>query len=240
MTREFVITVEQGKQLIARALAADEALLSAARSGRVLIVAGTTNAYVAQALLDALGLDCGFDASSFRRGVTIAPGDKLPPVERTRDLLIDHGVAHYESDVFEYAPQLNAGDIVLKGANALYLPDGECGVLIGNSAVGTTLPIMTAVVGRRARLIVPVGLEKRVDKPISELMEIANRPDGVGPRLMSLPGSPYTELDAIRALTGCEAELIAAGGIMGAQGCAYIAASGDKAQLDKLAALLFS
>ena len=238
MTREFVITVEQGKWLIARALASDAALLDAARNRRVLIVAGTTNASVALALLQALDLDCDFDRIGFRRGVTLAPGEKLPPAGPTHDLLIDHGRALFESDVFEYAPRLEAGDVILKGANALYLPDGECGVLIGNNAVGTTLPIITAVVGRRVKLIVPVGLEKRVDRPISALMEIANRPDGTGPRLINLPGQPYTELDAVRALTGCSAELIAAGGIMGAQGCVYIAATGEEAQLDKLAAIL--
>ena len=137
----------------------------------------------------------------------------------------------------ERTRRLGAGDVILKGANAIYTPTGETGVLIGHPQGGTAMPIISAVIGRRAGLIVPIGLEKRVDMPIAQLAAISNAADAEGPRLCPLPGKAFTELDALRALTGAEAVLLAAGGVMGAEGCVYLAASGTPEQMDAVRAL---
>ena len=46
-----------------------------------------------------------------------------------------------------------------------------------------------------------------------------------------LPGRTFTELDAIRTLTNAQATLIAAGGALGAEGCIWLAVTGDEEQL---------
>jgi hypothetical protein len=45
-----------------------------------------------------------------------------------------------------------------------------------------------------------------------------------------VPGKIFTELDAIALLTGASAELVAAGGVCGAEGSVWLAISGKPAQ----------
>ena len=233
-TIQILLTVSMGKRLIARGLMADPAVREVMSSGRLLIVAGTTNAYVAEEALRVTEGTNDLDFSSFRRGVTIPPGAKTTAGQTQFDLLIDHGRARMDRTVFDIAPELEKGDMIFKGANALYLPEGEAGVLIGHPQGGTIMPIQSAVLGRRVQLIVPVGLEKRVDKPISELTRLTNAAQADGLRMCPMPGRVYTELDAIRTLTGAHAELLAAGGTLGAEGAVYLAVTGEKDQLESM------
>ena len=100
------------------------------------------------------------------------------------------------------------------------------------------IPITTAAIGRRVQVIVPVGLEKRVDAPIARLSRLCANEEGTGPRLAPLAGRVFTELDAIGALTGAQAELIAAGGVLGAEGGVYLLATGTDEQLAALKQVL--
>jgi hypothetical protein len=138
------------------------------------------------------------------------------------------------------AEDLTRGDVVLKGANAVHLRRREAGVLIGHPVAGTAGPSVAAAVGRHVRLIVPVGVEKRVEEPIMALAARLNRPDTQGPGMLPLPGEVFTELDAIALLTGAEATLLAAGGIYGAEGAAWVGIDGDGKQVDAAARLIDS
>lgn len=88
------------------------------------------------------------------------------------------------------------------------------------------------------RLIAPVGLEKRVLEDVHVLARRCNAADAEGPRLLPFPGEVFTELDAIKLLTGAEACLIAGGGIYGAEGAAWIGVSGDEAHIQAAADLI--
>ena len=233
-TVQILMTVAMGKRLIARGLMKDPAVRETMTNGRLLIVAGTTNACVAQEALLALGSEAKFDPQTFRRGITAAPNAKVTGGQTSFDLLIDHGEVRMDRTVFDVAEELGAGDMILKGANALYLPGAEAGILIGNPRGGTVIPTIAAAIGRRVQILVPIGLEKRVEKPILELTRIANGSESEGARLCPLPGRVYTELDAIRTLTGAHAELLAAGGVFGAEGAVYLAVTGDEDQLNSL------
>jgi len=85
-------------------------------------------------------------------------------------------------------------------------------------------------VGRRVRLIIPIGLEKRVNGDLNILAEKLNAPGAGGYRLLPVPGEVFTELDALKALTAANVELIAAGGVCGAEGGCWIAVTGEKEQ----------
>ena len=67
-----------------------------------------------------------------------------------------------------------------------------------------------AAVGKRTTFIMPVGVEKRVELPISDLASFVNDCDSEGLRLYPATGTPYTELDALTDLFDVDAELIAA------------------------------
>jgi hypothetical protein len=81
------------------------------------------------------------------------------------------------------------------------------------------------------RLIIPVGLEKRVCGDVDDLAAKINAPGVQGPRLLPVPGEVFTELDAIVTLTGAHAQLVAAGGICGAEGGVWLAVNGKSSQV---------
>jgi hypothetical protein len=72
------------------------------------------------------------------------------------------------------------------------------------------------------------------------LAEKVNMPGAKGYRLFPIPGQVFTELEAINLLTGATAELIAAGGVCGAEGSCMLAISGTKEQEDAAEKLIAS
>jgi hypothetical protein len=239
MMKQFNVTPAMGKRLIGKGVAQHPDIQRVLREGTLLILAGTTNGYVAEEILAAIGQADGFSRVGFRRGVTVAQGAKLPKAELTGDVVIVDGQWQPGKTVFDVAESLKAGDVVLKGGNA-FDPYGQAAVQIGHPQGGTIMAIVPAVIGRRVQLIVPIGLEKRVFDDIHTLAQRVNAPDAEGPRLMPLPGEIFTELDAIQLLTGAEPVLIAGGGIFGAEGSAWIGVSGTEEQIAAAATLVKS
>ncbi len=230
---QISLTPAAGKQLIALALAQNEALLCAAKEHTVVIVAGTTNTYIAREVLNALG-ETGFTGQHFFRG--IVSGQPVPAdlPEMDGDVVIEKGRWIHGKTVQEAAPELKAGDMILKGANAVDLKTGQAAVLIGHPMGGTLAAIQQAAIGRRVQVLIPVGVEKRVDGPVGELCQMVNDPQASGARLALAPGKAYTELDAIRELTGAEAKLIAGGGVCGYEGIAWFQCMGTDEALSKV------
>jgi hypothetical protein len=234
--KQFLITPAAGKRLIGRAMVSHPAIRSALESGTVAILAGTTNGYVAEELLSSIGQVEGFSRKGFIRGVTLPP---LPPGEKRAgegaefpgDVIITGGRWEKGKTIFDVVDDLKEGDAVLKGANALDPVRKQAAIYIGHPKAGTIGVSLQAAAGRRVRLILPVGLEKRT---FSDLMELATRlnvPGVEGPRLLPVPGEVFTELDAVSLLTGAQAELVAAGGVCGAEGSVWIAVSGTAEQV---------
>jgi len=239
--KQFCVTPSMGKRLIGKAMAKHPHVRKVLDEGTLVIMAGTTNGYVAEEVLNALGQGQadGFSRQGFRRGMTVAPGAKAPEIDFPGDVVITDGQWQKGKTIFDVVDDLRAGDVVLKGANAVD-PSGNAAVQIGHRQGGTVLAAMTAIVGRRVRLILPVGLEKRVLEDVNELAKRANAPGARGPRLYPALGEVFTEIDAIRLLTGAEACLIASGGIYGAEGALWLGISGGEEQLAAAAKLIDS
>ncbi len=225
--KQFCITTAMGKRLIGQGMARHPWVELVLEKGTLVIIAGTTNGYIAEEILTALGQAEGFTRVGFRRGITVAPGHKLPEAEFPGDVVIVDGQWQRGKTIFDVTNDLKPGDIVLKGANA-YDPYGQAAVQIGHPQGGTVHAALAAVYGRRVQMIVPVGLEKRVSESVLDLARYINGPYGSGVRLYPIPGDIFTELDAIELLTGAEAHLVAAGGIYGAEGSAWIAVTGSE------------
>jgi hypothetical protein len=237
--KQFCVTTAMGKRLIGRAMAAHPDIQAVLQKGTLVIIAGTTNGYVAEEILRSLGQAEGFSRLGFRRGVTVAPGAKAAQADLAGDVVIRNGQWLKGQTILDVADDLQEGDIVLKGANA-FDPHGQAAVQIGHPKGGTILAALPAVIGRRVRLIVPVGLEKRVFEDVNVLAQRCNAPGSEGPRLLPMPGEIFTEIHAIRLLTGAEACLLAAGGIYGAEGSAWLGISGSEAQVQAAAGLIRS
>jgi hypothetical protein len=228
--KQFCVTTSASKRLIGKAMAAHPDIRAVLAKGTLVIVAGTTNGYVAEEVLASLGQAEGFSRLGFRRGITVAPGAKAADAELEGDVILIEGQWQKGKFIQDVADDLKEGDIILKGANA-FDARGQPAVQIGHPKGGTVLAALPAVIGRRVRLIVPIGLEKRVLEDVTVLAQRCNAPGTDGPRLLPLPGEVFTELDAIRLLTGAQACLLAAGGIYGAEGSLWLGVSGTEEQV---------
>jgi hypothetical protein len=230
-----------GKRLIGKAMAVHPAVRAALKKGTLVIVAGTTNGYVAEEVLTAIGQQGTFRRAGFRRGVVVPPScGGGQQVEFPGDVVIVDGTWQKTKEIFDVVDAMQGGDVILKGANALDMSTGQAAVLVGHPMGGTVGAAIPAVIGRRVQLIVPVGLEKRVPGPLAALADELNAAEVEGPRLMVLPGKAFTELDAIALLTGSSARLVAAGGVRGAEGAVWIAVSGDEPHVREATELIKS
>lgn len=225
--KQFCITTAMGKRLIGKGIAQLPPIHAVLEKGTLAIIAGTTNGYVAEEVLGMLNQTEGFTRMGFRRGLTAAPGNKAPNVDFPGDVIIVDGTWQRGKTIYDIVEDLKAGDVVLKGANA-FDPYGHAAVQIGHPQGGTIHATLSAVYGRRVQILVPVGVEKRVFEDVIELAAYVNAPDASGTRLYPIPGQIFSELDAIEVLTGAEARLIAAGGIYGAEGAAWVGVSGSQ------------
>jgi len=245
--KQFVLTPAAGKRLIGKAVAKHPGVLAALKGGTVVVIAGTTNGYVAEELLAAIGQAQDFRKGRFFRGIILPPvrpkkeDGRLPDESGfPGDVVIREGVWQKGKTIFDVASDLKEGDVILKGANALDLERRRAAILIGHPQAGTIGASLPAYYGRRVRLIIPVGLEKRISGNLDDLALEINEPGVQGPRLLPVPGEIITELDAIARLTGAQARMIAAGGVAGAEGSVWLAVSGEPSQENDAAALLQS
>ena len=243
MIRQYPLTPAAGKRLIAKALVRHPLIVRALRDGRLVIVAGTTNGYVAEEILAHIGQNVGFSRRHFFRGVTVAPAwiaaaHGRPPDNDAfpGDVVIDKGVWKRAKTIFDVAGDLGGNDVIVKGANALDLTSGHAANFVDHPDGGPMAVVLPAVMGRRTKLLIPVGLEKRVPGNLLDLANRLARVDSKGPRLCPLPGQVFTEIDAIFLTTGARAVLSGAGGVGGAEGCVWLAAEGDESQLDEVEA----
>lgn len=243
----FVITPACGKRLIGKALTVHPAILDSLKSGTVVIVAGTTNGYLAEEILMRIDQAEGFARRRFFRGITLPPSrpttetGQLPDENAfPGDVIIVNGLWQKGKTIFDVINDLKEGDIILKGANALNLLRGQAAIFIGHPKAGTIGVALQAVIGRRVRLILPVGLEKRTIGNLTDLAIRLNAPGAQGPRLLPVPGQVFTEIDAISLLTGATAELVASDGVCGAEGCFWLAVSGTPEQIQAAEKLLKS
>jgi hypothetical protein len=215
------------------------------QTGTVVVVAGTTNGYVAAEVLAALGQAEKFSPRRFFRGITLPPHaattDRgvLPDQSKfPGDVALVNGQWQIGKTLFDVCESLREGDIVVKGANAINPATRQAGVLIGHPQGGTILAALQAAIGRRVRLLLPVGLEKRVHTDLYELATRLNVPGAGGPRLLPVPGEIITEIEALALLTGVQAELVAGGGVGGAEGSVWLAARGSEEQIENARALM--
>jgi hypothetical protein len=238
--KQFVITSSMGKRLIAKGMAKHPAVAAVLNKGRLAIVAGTTNGYVAEEVLAAIGQSEGFSRMGFRRGMTVAPGFTPPQTAPATDVVIVDGKWLKDKEIFDVVDDMQAGDVILKGGNALDLCRSQAAALIAHPMGGSLAAAIPAVIGRRVRMIAPIGLEKRVADDLGELICLCNAPDAEGPRMMMIPGEVFTELDAIGLLSGAKATLLAGGGIHGAEGAVWLGVSGSPSAIHAAEELIHS
>jgi hypothetical protein len=230
-TFSFVLTVSEGKRLIAKAVAALPAVQQAMQTGIVVVTKGTTNAYVAEELL----------GEKIAKGAYVL-GRTLPAKADTAGVFSGNipeiiFVNGQQSDVTltDVVLQMKCGDVLIKGANALNYETGMVGLLVGHPEGGTLGAIIGSAYGKGLHLICPVGLEKEIAEDIQGLAELINQdPESSRrgmPSLWPVQAEIVTEIDALELLAGVEAHQIGAGGVCGAEGGIWLAVWGDDEQV---------
>ena len=227
---QAILTVAESKRLIGKAVKEMDIVKNALANGMVIIVKGTTNAYVAEEMLGKK-----IAKPAFVRG-RIEPqkgGKKLPNVKALPDVVLEKGKV-VDLDITEAVKKLKPGDVVIKGANALDYKNKLAGVNIGHLEGGTTGITMPYVVARKAYLVIPVGLEKLVAGDLVDLTLKMREPVETLNGLQSmflLTGEIVTELEAVKVLTGATAFQCSAGGIGGAEGSVWLVFRGTREQV---------
>ena len=83
--KQFLLTPQAGKRLIGRTLASHPAIIKALKKGTVVIVAGTTNGYVAEEILKIHKIADDFSRKHFFRGLTLPSSKKVSEEGRLVD-----------------------------------------------------------------------------------------------------------------------------------------------------------
>jgi hypothetical protein len=125
--KQFIITSSSGKRLIGKALAQNPTVVNAAKNSTLVIIAGTTNGYVAEEILKNLDIN-EFSRKHFFRGLTLPPAMRLSAEGRLvdesnfpGDVVITKGQWQKGKKINEVVDSLKEGDVIIKGANALDL-----------------------------------------------------------------------------------------------------------------------
>jgi len=235
MRTDLVLTVAQSKRLIAKGTAAYPPVRQALAEGTVAVAKGGTNAYVVEELLgEPIERRHYVFGQVLPRGVSRADADLSADVP---DLVLVRGERQEGAVATEAVADMRAGDVFIKGANALNYESRIAGLLIGHPTGGTLGTVMGTLVARKIRFLVPVGLEKEVPFDIADCAELLAEDGGPGPALWPFQGDIFTEIEALELLCGVEAVPIGAGGVGGAEGAVWLACLGADEQIEQVKAL---
>ena len=237
--KSFVLTVSESKRLIARGVAQCPIVKRALQSGIVAVAKGSTNGYIVEELTGER-----INKPHYCTGTTrpkkcksdVSIANKLP------DLVLRDGKRWEGVSATDAVGQMKAGDVFIKGANALNYERRQAAILVGHPTGGTVGAAIGTVLARRATFLIPVGLEKSIPGDLHELHRrlTDSGADGSGPTLWPVDGEIFTEIEALSVLCGIQAQPIGAGGICGAEGAVWISVWGTEEQVQKAEAVIDS
>ena len=234
ITTQFVLTVNDGKWLIARAILEMENVKNALKNGKVVLKGGTTVSCVAELLCEYRMKICG----------RILPHGGFAGKRYTTQshlIMIDHGELLDINKVYiQVLLKLGPGDVIITGAN-LIDEHGNAAMLAGGPGGNHGGLAAAPFVTEGADVIVAAGLEKLMPGSVLDSMKRAHR-RGVEPRkgkgmacgLFPIVGSIVTEVEAIKQLADVDVCIIGRGGIFGAEGSTFFQVTGEETEVLRL------
>ncbi len=232
---QCILTVAESKRLIAKGVIALPSVQSALKDGMVAVCTGSTNSYIAEELLGR-----PIDKTQYLSGRTQPEGagraEKLP-MQGLPDVVLRDGEPVEDLKAMESVSKMTAGDVVIKGANALDYRAGIAGVLIGHPEGGTVGATLGPAYSRKCHYIIPVGIEKELGCNLHEASEAIGAAvvatGGAVPALWPVRGEIVTEIEALKALADVEVTPIGAGGIDGAEGSIRLLVVGEEEPVEQ-------
>lgn len=241
MRAAFTLTPAESKRLIAKATVAMEEVKVAKDRAYVILTCGTTNAFVAQELLGKKDFDPGrFAAGTSTKGVLCVTNIAT----RYRSPIVLHKGQLVNKTIQEALADFCPETVVIKGANAVD-PERNVGIITSGFDGGNVAEFIGTVTSQGLKLIVPVGLEKLVPSVRAAASAVGAR------RLDHSLGADFgmyclsnaivvTEIEALGALCGVKATMVAAGGIGGNEGAVVLAVEGNREAVESAVALVES
>jgi len=222
----FTLTPAESKRLIAKGVAAMPEVKKAREEGYLIIGRGSTNAYIAEELMNTSLEKEKYVAGQVIRGMLCAlhQGIRLQPI------------TFHENEVLSVDPstlidEFGTGDVLLKGANAID-HTGKAGVVMASPNGGTMGQFYMAMKAQGTTIIYPAGLEKLIPS-----VELAAKFGGrltlgrsIGARVgiaCVADGNVVTEIQSLHTLFGLRAVHFASGGYGGAEGAVTLIVEGQ-------------
>ncbi len=233
-----VLNENMSKRLIAKGVMATPLVKKALAKGTVLITLGTTNAIVAEEILGR-PIDRGAFAAGFiddRWNINARVGEVGEIVLREgREVTVDSQ---------ELLDSLGAGDLIIKGGNAID-PWGMGGVLTGAASGGTVGRYLPLALARGVDVVIPIGLAKTIHSSITDLARElgsgkVDRCMGIPCGIFPLIGRVITEIDALETLFPVEVTQVANGGVGRGVGSVSLLVTGEEAAVKKAFDLIYS
>ncbi|MEL1135951.1 hypothetical protein AAC978_12270 [Desulfitobacterium sp. THU1] len=231
----FTLTPSESKRLIAKGVKALPAMLNAMQNHTVILAGGTTNAF----LLDELLGDKLVEKSRYTVGMIVEgktgeskEDQRIHPYVFSKGKPLDSAF-HWK----EYLPELKAGDIFIKGGNAVD-STGLAAVFAANSMGGTIGAAFGPLYARGVQLIVPIGLEKMIPdvRDAVEFMATSPVDEAMGNKVGLVPmlgATVVTEITALETLYQIKAKCIGSGGVAGSEGAITLVIEGEESEVRK-------
>ena len=227
MKASVVLNATTAKRLIAQGVAVHPLVSDALSQGTVIVTLGTTNGYVASELLGS-----PIDQGAFAAGVIDDRWNINARLGEATDLVLKNG-QQVPFDEKTVLAALTAGDVVIKGGNALD-PFGIVGVLMAAATGGTVGRYVPMAQARGVDIVIPISVAKSIHASIADLtLEMGSRkielamglPSGMYP----LVGHVITEIEALALLFDVHATHVCSGGIGVGQGSVSLLIEGEEA-----------
>jgi hypothetical protein len=223
-----VLTVSESKRLIGKAIAQSSFVKDALKEGMVIITRGSTTTYVAEEILNKT-----IPHGAFLTGRTQPATEKnrLETEPNIGEIVLIKGEWRKDLSLADAVKDLKPGDVVIKGANALDYKNKLSAGLIGAPNSGTTGTIIPYITGSKAKLLIPVGLEKEIGADLIDVVRKMQEPlkslHNV-PSMYLYTGEIITEIESLKILADVSATHIASGGIQGAEGAVMLLLRGPE------------
>jgi len=226
-----VLNENMSKRLIAKGVVAMPLVKNALAKGTVVITLGTTNAIVAEEILGR-----PIDRGAFAAGFIGEKWNVNARVGEVGEIALRAG-KEVTANFQELLDSLGAGDLVIKGGNAID-PWGVVGVLTGAASGGTVGRYLPLALARGVDVVIPIGLAKTIHSSITDLArELGSgkidRCMGIPCGIFPLVGRVITEIDALETLFPVEVTQVANGGVGRGVGSVSLLITGEEAAVDK-------
>lgn len=224
------LTSAESKRFIAMSVSVLPIVKDAMAGGTIVIIGGTTNAFVAEEII---GIDINkyWFASGLISGGELSANsgeNKIDPIVIRDGKVVDVPVSKTLED-------FTATDVYIKGANAVDV-EGNVAVLMADDKGGTIGAALGIINARGVNHIIPVGLEKLIPS-VKDAISATGQgriSHSTGLKVGYMPimgGIVVTEIQAVSILFGSEgvrAVHVASGGVNSSEGAVTIGLLGSK------------